>query len=33
MSRWRWALAVVAGVFLVGWALVLVGSEFVGAFW
>lgn len=33
MSRWRWALAVVAGVLLVGWALALVGSEFVGAFW
>lgn len=27
------ALLVVAGVLFVGWALALVGSEFVGAFW
>jgi hypothetical protein len=33
VSRWRWALAVVAFVLFVGYALALVGSEFVGALW
>lgn len=33
MSRCRWVLLVVASVLFLGWALVLVGSEFVGAFW
>lgn len=33
MSRWRWALAVVACLLFVGYALALVGSEFVGALW